>query len=244
MSGQEIVLIAVIAVLWVALWLTTPAFLTAGSLRPLLIEVAPVALIGVGMTVVIVSAGIDVSVGSGLMVCGVITARLLVDADISLLVALVVAIAVGALLGVLNGVLIAWGRVHPIIITFGTLNVFAFVGRQIFNSKTVNGIPGTLDFFGRGDVGRTFGVPAQLPADGPHRRGRLVVPATDARPVATTTRSGATRSPPSWPVSRSGAACCTRTCSPERSSASLPSSRSPRAPRRSTSRSAPARSSR
>jgi ribose transport system permease protein len=158
-SGQEIVLIAVIAVLWVVLWLTTPAFLTAGSLRPLLIEVAPIALIGVGMTVVIVSAGIDVSVGSGLMVCGVITARLLVSQQIPLVLALVVAIAVGSLLGALNGVLIAWGRVHPIIITFGTLNVFAFVGRQIFNSKTVNGIPGTLDVFGRGDLGRTLGVP-------------------------------------------------------------------------------------
>jgi ribose transport system permease protein len=158
-SGQELVLLGVIAALWVALWLTTPAFLTAGSLRPLLIEVAPIALIGVGMTVVIVSAGIDVSVGSAMMVCGVIVARLLVGSEIPLVVALAVAIAVGAVLGTVNGVLIAWGRVHPIIITFGTLNVFAFVGRQIFNSQTVNGIPGTLDVFGRGDIGRTLGVP-------------------------------------------------------------------------------------
>jgi ribose transport system permease protein len=133
--------------------------MTAGSLRPLLIEVAPIALIGVGMTVVIISAGIDVSVGSAMMVCGVITARLLVSADISLIVALLIAIAVGAVLGTVNGVLIAWGRVHPIIITFGTLNVFAFVGRQIFNSQTVNGIPSTLDIFGRDDTGRTLGLP-------------------------------------------------------------------------------------
>ncbi len=158
-SGQEIVLLAVIAALWLVLWWATPAFMTAGSLRPLLIEVAPIALIGVGMTVVIISAGIDVSVGSAMMVCGVITARLLVDADLSLLMALVVAIAVGAALGAVNGVLIAWGRVHAIIITFGTLNVFAFIGRQIFGSQTVNGIPSTLDIFGRGDAGRTLGVP-------------------------------------------------------------------------------------
>lgn len=158
-SGQEIVLIAVIAVLWLVLWWATPAFMTAGSLRPLLIEVAPIALIGVGMTIVIISAGIDVSVGSGMMVCGVITARLLVGADISLVVALLVAIAVGAVLGAVNGVLIAWGRVHAIIITFGTLNVFAFIGRQIFHSQTVNGIPSTLDIFGRGDPGRTLGIP-------------------------------------------------------------------------------------
>ncbi|QWF83631.1 ABC transporter permease [Amycolatopsis sp. CA-230715] len=158
-TGQEVVLLVVVAALWLVLWWATPAFLSADSLRPLLIEVAPVALIGVGMTLVIVSAGIDVSVGSGMMVCGVITARLLVEAQVPLVVALLVAIAVGALLGAVNGVLIAWGRVHAIIITFGTLNLFQFVGRQIFGSQTVNGIPSTLDLFGRGDAGRTFGLP-------------------------------------------------------------------------------------
>lgn len=158
-TGQEIVLLVVVAALWLVLWWATPAFLSADSLRPLLIEVAPVALIGVGMTLVIVSAGIDVSVGSAMMVCGVITARLLVEAQVPLVVALLVAIAVGALLGAVNGVLIAWGRVHAIIITFGTLNLFQFAGRQIFGSQTVNGIPSTLDFFGRGDAGRTLGVP-------------------------------------------------------------------------------------
>ncbi|WP_028933372.1 ABC transporter permease [Pseudonocardia spinosispora] len=158
-TGQEVVLISVIAALWLVLWWATPAFLTAGSIRPLLIEVAPIALIGVGMTLVIVAAGIDVSVGAGLMVCGVITAKLLVDAQVSLVVALLAAIVVGAVLGAVNGVLIAWGRVHAIIITFGTLNLFQFVGRQIFGSQTVNGIPGTLDVFGRGSAGQTLGVP-------------------------------------------------------------------------------------
>jgi rhamnose transport system permease protein len=54
------------------LWWATPAFLflSADSLRPLLIEVAPIALIGVGMTLVIVSAGIDVSGGSAMMSAG------------------------------------------------------------------------------------------------------------------------------------------------------------------------------
>lgn len=158
-SGQEIVLLAVIAVLWVALWLTTPAFLTVGSIRPLLIEVAPIALIGVGMTLVIISAGIDVSVGSMMMVCGVVTAKLLVEAGVNLPVAMLAAIAVGAALGLVNGVLIAWGRVHAIIITFGTLNVFQWIGREIFGSQTVNGIPGTLGFFGRGEDGATWGAP-------------------------------------------------------------------------------------
>lgn len=158
-SGQEVVLLAVVAALWVLLGIFTPAFLTSGSIRPLLIGVAPIALIGVGMTFVIIAAGIDVSVGSALMVCAVVTAKLLVDQEFGLVPAVAVAILVGALLGLVNGVLIAWGRVHPIIITFGTLNIFQWVGRQVFDSSTVNGIPGTFDVLGRGEAGSTFSVP-------------------------------------------------------------------------------------
>lgn len=158
-SGQELVLIGVIAAVWAVLAATTPAFLSAGSIQPLLVEVAPVAVMGVGMTLVIISAGIDVSVGAAMMVCGVLTAKVLVAADVPLLVAVVLAVAVGTALGTVNGLLIAYGRVHAIIITFGTANLFLFLGLQIFGSQTVNGIPATLAFFGRGIEGRTLGIP-------------------------------------------------------------------------------------
>jgi ribose transport system permease protein len=158
-TGQEAVLMVVLVVLWVVLAFTTPAFATSGSWQPLLSSVAPIALMGVGMTMIIITAGIDVSVGGVMMVTGVTTAKLLVTQGISLPVALLVAMAIGGVLGLVNGVLIAYGRVHAIITTFGTANVFQFIGRQIFNNQTVNGIPGTLDFFGRGEAGRTLGVP-------------------------------------------------------------------------------------
>lgn len=158
-SAQEIVLLAVIAVLWILLWLTTPAFLTAGSTEPLLVEVAPIAAVGIGMTLVIITAGIDVSVGGALMVCSVVTAKLLVNQGLILPVAVLVSLLVGGLLGALNGVLIAYGRVQAIIITFGTANLFQFLGLRIFNSIPVSGLPDTLGFFGRGDAGQTLGLP-------------------------------------------------------------------------------------
>ena len=158
-TGQELVLIAVIAVLWVILAFATPAFFTAGSIQPLLVATAPIALIGIGMTIIIITGGIDVSVGAAIMVCSVVTAKLLVDADLSLPLAVLVSIAVGGVLGLINGLLIAYGRVHAIIITFGTANLFLFLGLQIFGSRTVNGIPQTFDFFGRGVAGRTLGIP-------------------------------------------------------------------------------------
>ncbi|CAN5576637.1 ribose ABC transporter permease [soil metagenome] len=158
-TPSEIVLIAVLVVLWIALAFATPAFLSEGSIIPLLVEVAPVALIGIGMTFVIITGGIDVSVGGAIMVCSVVTAKLMRDQGLPLTLCLVVAIATGAALGLVNGVLIAYGRVHAIIITFGTANLFLFIGLQIFASQPIAGMPNTLAWFGRGVDGKTFGVP-------------------------------------------------------------------------------------
>lgn len=158
-TGQEVVLIVVISALWLALSLATPAFFTSGSIIPLLVSMSPIALIGVGMTIVIITGGIDVSVGSVVMVSAVVTAQALVDSGLSLPLAVLLSVAVGGILGLVNGVLIAYGRVQAIIITFGTLNLFKFLGLQFFGSSTVEGIPSTLAFFGRGEAGRTLGVP-------------------------------------------------------------------------------------
>lgn len=158
-TGQEVVLIGVIAIVWILLWIFTPAFMTPGSLQPLLVDVAPVALIGIGMTMIIITGGIDISVGGAIMVCAVTTAKMLVSLNFSIWVALLISIAVGGVLGLINGLLIAYGRVHAIIITFGTANLFQFIGLQIFHSSTVNGIPGTLASLGRGVDGRSFGIP-------------------------------------------------------------------------------------
>lgn len=158
-TGQELVLVGVIALLWILLGIFTPSFLSSGSIAPLLVSVAPVALIGVGMTFVIITGGIDVSVAGMTMVCAVVTARLLVSVGLPFVVALLVSVVIGAILGSLNGVLVAYARVHPIIITFGTWNLFLYIGYRVFNSSTVNGIPPTLDVVGQGRSGMTAGVP-------------------------------------------------------------------------------------
>ncbi len=79
--------------------MATPAFLTAGSIQPLLVATAPIALVGVGMTIVIITGGIDVSVGGAIMVCSVLTAKSLVGAELSLPTALLLSLLVGGVLG-------------------------------------------------------------------------------------------------------------------------------------------------
>lgn len=158
-EGQEIVLAVVLGTLWAFLALTTDTFLTAGNLQSVLFAVAPVAVIGVGMTAVMVTAGIDVSVGSGVAVVAVIAARLVRDQGVPGYAAILVAVLAGVLLGAVNGSLVAYGRVHPIVVTFGTLYVFRFVALQLFGSANVDNVPGTFGLLGGGREGLFLGVP-------------------------------------------------------------------------------------
>ncbi len=66
---------------------------------------------------------------------------------------------------------------HAIIITFGTANIFQWIGLQIFGSTTVNGIPNTLATLGNGAAGRTLGVPHSFVITVVLAGHRLVVPA-------------------------------------------------------------------
>jgi ribose transport system permease protein len=158
-EGPEVVLIAVVVLLWLVLGFGTDTFFAASNLQNILATVAPVTIIGVGMTAVIVTAGIDVSVGSALAVVLVVVAKLLRDSGLPLIPAVLTGLVAGGVLGAVNGLLVAYGRVHAIIITFGTLNVFRFVSLQIFDGKEVAGVPDTLSFLGGGEEGRTLGIP-------------------------------------------------------------------------------------
>jgi ribose transport system permease protein len=158
-EGQELALIGVTGLLWIVLSLVTDTFLTTGNITNILFTVAPIALVGIGMTAVIVTAGIDVSVGSQAAVVMVVVALLVRDAGLAFLPAVAVAVVTGLVLGLVNGLLVAYGGIHPIIVTFGTLNIYRFVALQIFGSEQVAGVPDTLSAIGGGAEGRLLGVP-------------------------------------------------------------------------------------
>lgn len=161
-EGQEAVLIAVLVIVWVLLAVFTDTFMTSANIQTVLYTVAPIAIIGVGMTAVMVTAGIDVSVGSQMAIAMVVVGKLLRDTDLGWFPALVVAVVVGSILGIINGLLIVVGRIHPMIITFGTLNVYRYVALQIFGDQQVSGVPDDLGFIGGSVQAVTFGVPNAL----------------------------------------------------------------------------------
>jgi ribose transport system permease protein len=115
-------------VLVVVLFVTTPTFRQVSTLQNLFQQVSINAIIAVGMTFVIITAGIDLSVGSILGLVGTITAITLLApkivgslGDSAMVLACVVGLCVGALVGFLNGAAVAWLRMQPFIVTLATM---------------------------------------------------------------------------------------------------------------------------
>jgi simple sugar transport system permease protein/ribose transport system permease protein len=143
--------LAALVVLVVLNALFTPNFATISNLWNVLLQTSTVTLVGVGMTLVIATGGIDLSVGSVMAIAGALAATRL-DGGVALAigVALVGALVVGAL----NGTLIARERIQPIVVTLATL----IAGRGLAQVLSDDGqlVPirnATFETLGRGHVG-------------------------------------------------------------------------------------------
>src|SRR4051812_10403351 len=111
---------AVLMLLWIGLALhpeTREAFVTAGNLSNVTTQVAEIIVIGVGMTFVILIGGIDLSVGSGMALFGVVAAELQIDRHQPAIVAILAALVVSVVVGFWHGVLVAKFKVPPFIAT-------------------------------------------------------------------------------------------------------------------------------
>src|SRR5690606_16188954 len=112
-------------------------YLSAFNLRIVLSQTVIVALGAIGMTFIIVSAGIDLSVGAVIALTGVVAA-LSLESGWSPAVALLAAVVVGGLVGFVNGALITGLRVVPFIATLGMLGIARGVAKWLADEQTVN----------------------------------------------------------------------------------------------------------
>ena len=115
---------------------THPSYLSGDNINSILSNVAVVAIISIGMTMVIVTGGIDVSIGSMLALCMLLSAKIMVAGG-NLVESLLVALGVGLLAGAINGAVVAYGRIHPIIVTLGTLNILRAVHIQVLGPQWI-----------------------------------------------------------------------------------------------------------
>jgi ribose transport system permease protein len=155
-SGGLVVLLVAVG----ALTLASNEFLTGGNLSNLARQVAIFGIIAVGQLLVILTAGIDLSVGSVLGLSGAVTAQLLV-AGLVAPVAILVGLAIGGALGLANGLLVTRFKLPPFIATLGMLGIARGVVLVITDAKTVqgNGLPEAFQSIANGTV---LGVPNLL----------------------------------------------------------------------------------
>jgi ribose transport system permease protein len=137
--------------------MTSPYFLKSNNLNNILYQVSAIGILAVAQTFVILTGGIDLSIGSiftlsGWIMCFVIK-------DYGLAQGILAGLSVGLLCGAINGFLIAVTRLEPFIITLGTMSIFHGVVYIISNSKAVSNLPVILSQI---DKFRLLGIPSYV----------------------------------------------------------------------------------
>jgi fructose transport system permease protein len=119
-------------------------FFNPANLSIMLQEVAVIGLLALGQTIIILTAGIDLSVGAAMILAQMVMAGLAINSGLPAAAALIIGLLVGLLTGLINGVLVTWFRVPPFIATLGTLGVFTAAGLKYANGQTLTPNPGSL----------------------------------------------------------------------------------------------------
>ena len=137
-------------------------FLDAQNLSLVMQQVMVVGVLAIGQTLVILTAGIDLSVGTVMALGQVVMTKLAVDNGLSPLLAIALGILTCVAFGALNGGLVTLLRLPAFIVTLGTLNIAFALTHIVSNDLTFSGLPSELLFFGRtftiGHANFTYGV--------------------------------------------------------------------------------------
>jgi ribose transport system permease protein len=126
--------------------------LTGANLEVLAMNMVFEGIMALGMTFVIIMGGIDLSVASVFAFSEILVAKLMVQGGFAIAPAILATIIAAAAIGALNGVLIVLFRVHPLIITMGTLLTLRGVNLAITDGHSVSGFSDAFLFLGQGKV--------------------------------------------------------------------------------------------
>ena len=155
---SELTTVIALIILMAVITIINSNFLTANNLLNLLLQVTSNALIAFGMTFVILTGGIDLSVGSILAVSSALTAGLL-GSGMPVTLAILISLILGCILGMMNGLLISYGKLAPFIVTLATMTIFRGATLVYTNGNPITkGLSDTFlfQFLGQGYI---VGIP-------------------------------------------------------------------------------------
>jgi rhamnose transport system permease protein len=152
---HELLLAVLLIGLMVAAGLVDPVFVQPGVQLTLSTHVWELALLALPMTFIIVTGGIDLSVGATMALAAVVLG-LSYSAGVNIWACCVLALAAGTAAGALNGLFVAAVNVHPLIVTLATLSAYRGIAEGVSSGRDVAEFPAAFVWIGRGDVA---GVP-------------------------------------------------------------------------------------
>ncbi|MCS6829153.1 MAG: ABC transporter permease [Armatimonadota bacterium] len=156
---REAVLVVLLLVEMVVMQALSPLFLTPDNLIEVVRQSAEIGLIALAMTLVIITAGIDLSVGSIVGLSVITMGMLWEDARLPLSVAVPLALFAGALMGGFNGALVTVVGIPPLIVTLATMAGFRGIALGMSQARSIRNFPEGFLWLGQGYVG---GVPVQV----------------------------------------------------------------------------------
>ncbi len=151
-TGVLLSSLAILAVLIIVFSFTSEQFFSTTVLVNILNQMAIYIIAGVGMTLVMTSGGIDISIGSIIGVTATLMGILLIDAGVPALLAVLGALVVGAICGAFNGFLVAVVRVPPIIVTLGTFTLFRGIAYMLGEGRVYMRFAEPLPWLGDGRI--------------------------------------------------------------------------------------------
>jgi ribose transport system permease protein len=155
---QRLLPFVTLTVLFVGLAVASPHFLTETNLSSVVRQTAVINIMALGMTLIIVSGGIDLSVGA-ILAMGGLLGTMTMERGQPIPLGILVGILAGCFWGLVNGVLTTRLKINPFIVTLGTLGIVRGLTLIISNGLPVHQIPKEFSFLGEGNV---LGVPFVL----------------------------------------------------------------------------------
>ena len=156
--GQYGILIAFILICLV-LSVVTPKFLTVSNLTIVVTQVSINALLAFGVTFVIITGGIDLSIGSTVAVTSVVAASFAHPDTYPVIVPILTGLAAGLLLGAFNGLVITKSKVPPFIVTLGTMTIGRGLALILSKGRPVSNLSDSFNFIGGGQL---LGIPTPI----------------------------------------------------------------------------------
>ena len=148
-----------LALLVVVVSILSPSFLTTKNIFNVLRQTSVNAIIAAGMTFVILTGGIDLSVGSILAISGAVCASMLVSGT-NIIIAVIISLVIGAVVGFLNGFVISKGKLQPFIATLATMTILRGLTLVFTDGKPITLGSGDLAVaFGKIGGGTILGIP-------------------------------------------------------------------------------------